>query len=292
MDTRQIEQVRRFNRLVTQRVGALDDSYLSRSRPLSEARLIFETGSKGAELKALRDRLGLDSGYLSRLLRSLEGQGLVAVDRQAADGRRRRVGLTAAGRKELSAYDRLSDELAASMLAPLPAPERERLVEAMAEVERLIRAAAIEVRVEPPSSAVARRCLSAYFRELEARFEEGFDPVKNPASEEEMTPPRGFLVVARLGGRAVGCGALIKLGNGVGEVKRMWTAPAARGRGVARSVLHKLEALAREAGLETIRLDTNRVLLEAIAMYRREGYREIPRYNDNPYAHHWFEKRI
>lgn len=292
MDATQIERVRRFNRLVTQRVGALDDSYLSRGRPLSEARLIFETGATGAELKALRDRLGFDSGYLSRLLRSLEAQGLVSVDRQAADGRRRRVGLTAAGRKEFSAYDRLSDELAASMLAPLPAPERERLVEAMAEVERLLKAGAIEVRVEAPASAAARRCLRAYFRELGARFEAGFDPALNPASEEEMTPPNGVFVVARLGGRAVGCGALIKLGNGVGEVKRMWTAPAARGRGVARAVLRKLEALAREKGLATIRLDTNRVLREAIAMYRREGYREIARYNDNPYAHHWFEKRI
>jgi DNA-binding MarR family transcriptional regulator/predicted GNAT family acetyltransferase len=292
MEARHIERVRRFNRLVTQRVGALDDSYLRRGRPLSEARLIFETGAQGAELKALRDRLGLDSGYLSRLLRSLEGQGLISVDREAADGRRRRVSLTETGRAELSAYDRLSDELAASMLMPLGPRERERLVKAMAEVERLMRAAAIEVRVEAPASAVARRCLRAYFRELEARFEEGFDPEKNPASEEEMTPPQGFFVVARLGGRAVGCGALIKFGKGVGEVKRMWTAPAARGRGVARSVLRKLEALAREEGLATIRLDTNRVLLEAIAMYRREGYREIARYNDNPYAHHWFEKRI
>src|SRR5579863_9351782 len=157
MDARQIEQVRRFNRLVTQRVGALDDSYLSRGRPLSEARLIFETGAKGAGLKALRDRLGLDSGYLSRLLRSLEAQGLVVVDRQAADARRRRVSLTAAGRKELSAYDRLSDELAASMLAPLPAPARERLVEAMTEIARLLRATAIEVGVEAPTNAAARR---------------------------------------------------------------------------------------------------------------------------------------
>jgi GNAT superfamily N-acetyltransferase len=72
----------------------------------------------------------------------------------------------------------------------------------------------------------------------------------------------------------------------------MWTAPEARGQGVARRILHELEALARDAGIERLRLDTNRVLVEAQALYRREGYREIPRYNDNPYAHHWFERNL
>ena len=292
MDAGQIRQVRRFNRLVTQRVGALDESYLSRGRPLGEARLVFETGRDGAELKELRDRLGLDSGYLSRLLRSLEAQGLVETGKEAADGRRRRVGLTGKGRAELAAYDRLSDELAAAMLAPLGADERARLVAAMAEVERLIRAAAIEVRVELPTGAVARRCLREYFRELAARFEAGFDPARNPAGDAEMTPPAGYFVVARRDGRPVGCGALIRIGESTGEVKRMWTAPEARGEGVARRVLRKLEQLALAAGLDTLRLDTNRVLVEAVAFYRREGYREIARYNDNPYAHHWFEKKM
>ena len=292
MDAAPIEQVRRFNRLVTQRVGALEESYLARGRPLSEARLIFETGRGGAELRNLRARLGLDSGYLSRLLRSLEGQGLVALVRTEADARRRRVRLTAKGRAELAAYNRLSDALARSMLAPLGAGERERLVAAMAEVEHLLRAAAIEVDVEPPASAAARRCLNAYFHELRARFEAGFDPAKNPASAAEMTPPRGYFVIARREGHAIGCGALIFLPGGIGEVKRMWTAPAARGRGVARRVLGKLEELAGDTGCARIRLDTNRALAEAVAFYRREGYREIARYSDNPYAHHWFEKKL
>jgi len=293
MDARQIAQVRRFNRLLTQRVGALEESYLRRGRPLGEARLIFEIRAEDTELRALRDRLGLDSGYLSRLLRSLEAQGLVRVESESADRRRRRVRLTSRGRAEFAAYDRLSNELAASMLAPLDTDERERLLAAMAEIERLIRTATVEVRVVSPNSAAARRCLAAYFRELTARFESGFDPCDgDPAAEEEMMPPNGFFVLARIDGRAVGCGGLRRSDEHVGEIKRMWTAPEARGQGVARRVLHKLEGLAREAGIETLRLDTNRVLLEAQAMYRREGYREIARYNDNPYAHHWFEKRF
>jgi DNA-binding MarR family transcriptional regulator len=126
-----IQQVRRFNRLVTRRVGALDDSYLSRGRPLGEARLIFEIGLAGADARALRAALGLDSGYLSRLLRALTAEGLVEVARGPGDARVRRVTLTAKGRAELAAYERLSDELARSILAPLAHPERERLLAAM-----------------------------------------------------------------------------------------------------------------------------------------------------------------
>ena len=155
----------------------------------------------------------------------------------------------------------------------------------MAEIERLIRAAAIELRVVSPKSAAARRCLAAYFGELATRFESGFNP-------GDGAPPNGLFVLARLHGRAVGCGGLRRIDERVGEIKRMWTAPEARGQGVARRVLHELEALARDAGIETLRLDTNRVLVEAQAMYRRQGYREIARYNDNPYAHHWFERNL
>lgn len=293
MDTRQIQQVRRFNRMVTQRIGALEDSYLRRGRPLAEARLIFETGADGTELRALRDRLGLDSGYLSRLLRSLEAQGLVTVERQTGDGRVRRARLTRKGHAELAAYDRLSDELAASMLAPLGAAQRDRLVAAMAQVERLIRAAAVEVRVESPNSTAARWCLGEYFRELAGRFETGFEPAKsNPAPDEEMTPPAGFFVVARLEGRTVGCGALRRKDAATGEVKRMWTVPAARGQGVARRILQTLEGIAREQQLKTLQLETNRALTEAQALYCDQGYREVAPFNDEPYADHWFEKQL
>src|SRR6516164_10410752 len=118
MGPAQIQQVRRFNRAVTRRVGALDQSYLARGRPLAEARIIFETGPDGVDVRALRNRLSLDSGYLSRLLNSLKAQGLVQVERRPDDKRARRASLTRKGREELRAYDRLSDELARSILAP------------------------------------------------------------------------------------------------------------------------------------------------------------------------------
>jgi DNA-binding MarR family transcriptional regulator/GNAT superfamily N-acetyltransferase len=293
MDQEQIEQVRRFNRLVTQRVGALDDSYLRRGRPLGEARLIFETGRDGADVRSLRTRLGLDSGYLSRLLRSLEAQNLVSVQKQAGDGRMRRVTLTRKGRAELAKYDGLSDRLAASMLAPLDDCHRERLVSAMAEVERLLNAPEIKVQVEQPESVDARWCLDEYFGDLAQRFDTGFDPARsNPAADEDLTPPAGYFLVARIDGVIAGCGALKHLDAGVAEIKRMWTAPQMRGRGVGRRVLQTLESIARESGVRTLRLETNRTLTEAQALYRQQGYSEVPAFNAEPYAHHWFEKRL
>jgi DNA-binding MarR family transcriptional regulator len=288
-----IQQVRRFNRLVTRRVGALDHSYLSRGRPLGEARLIFEIGLAGADARSLRAALDLDSGYLSRLLGVLTAEGLVEVVRRQSDARVKRVALTARGRAELAAYERLSDELARSILAPLASPERERLLAAMAEVERLLSAGAVVVAREPADSADAISCLDQYYRELAVRFDAGFDPAKGkPVGAAAMTPPHGWFFLARLGGRPVGCGALARLGAKEGEVKRVWTAPDARGLGVARRVIAMIETTARQAGVTTLKLDTNRALKEAQSLYRKLGYVEIARYNDNPYADHWFEKRL
>ena len=209
------------------------------------------------------------------------------------DGRRRRVTLTRKGRTERAAYDTLSDKLAASMLEPLDASDQSRLLAAMSEVERLIRVASVKVAAEAPDSPDARRCLGAYFRELEARFESGFDGATDDSARvEDMIPPSGVFVIARLDGEAVGCGGLKRASKTAGEIKRVWTAPAARGMGVARRILRTLEAVAREGGIKRLRLDTNRALTEAHALYRREGYREIARFNDNPYADHWFEKQL
>jgi DNA-binding MarR family transcriptional regulator len=293
MDRTQIQRVRRFNRLVTQRVGALQDGYLSRGRPLGEARLIFEIGADGADASSLRGRLGLDSGYLSRLLRSLDAQGLVTVERKAGDARRRSVALTRKGREELSSYEKLSDDLAASILEPLDPARRDRLMLAMGEVERLLRAAAVEIVAVAAGDAEARWCLDEYFRELTSRFEEGFDPSRDKAGEmSEMTAPAGVFMLARLEGDPVGCGGLKRIDEAMGEIKRVWTAPSARGLGVARKIVRRLEAAARDMGLKGVRLDTNRALTEAQALYRAEGYREVERFGDNPYAHHWFAKEL
>jgi GNAT superfamily N-acetyltransferase len=110
------------------------------------------------------------------------------------------------------------------------------------------------------------------------------------ADADELTPPAGIFVLARLAGQPIGCGALKVKPRRIGEVKRMWVDAAARGLGVGRRLLETLEAEARNFGLRTLRLETNRSLVEAQALYRRTGYREVAPFNDEPYAHHWFEK--
>ena len=180
MDGVQLQRVRSFNRLVTQRVGALEASYLKRGRPLGEARLLFEIGVDGADLRALRDRLGLDSGYLSRLLNSLTAQGLDRGPARTGDGRLRRAVLTRKGRTEVAAYDRLSDALAASILGPLDSGERDRLTAAMGEVERLLKAGAVEVAFAAPASADARWCLGGIFPRTRGALRGGIRPGSRP----------------------------------------------------------------------------------------------------------------
>ena len=294
MNDDQIEQVRRFNRLVTRRIGVLSDDYLSRGRPLGEARLIFEIGAAGGMgLGRLRNMLGLDSGYMSRLLRSLEAQEMIEVRRKPGDGRAREVVPTARGRKEFAAYDSRSAKFARSMLSPLGEAQRERLVAAMAEIERLIRASFVTIADESPRSADGRWCREQYFAELARRFDGGFDTATgDPSDSADLLPPSGSFLVARLDGEPVGCGGLKTLDRETGEIKRVWTAASARGIGVAGRIMQRLEELAKEQGFTRLRLDTNRSLTEAQALYRKLGYHEIGRYNDNPYAHHFFEKPL
>jgi DNA-binding MarR family transcriptional regulator/GNAT superfamily N-acetyltransferase len=292
MDESQLSQVRRFNRAVTHRIGALNGDYLGSGRPLGEARLLFEIGPEGATVRELRSRLGLDSGYLSRMLRALEAAKLTTSRPAALDARVRRVTLTTRGRKEWALLDRRSRDLAASVLEPLPNAQRERLLAAMAEVERFLRASAVRIEPADPFAAESRACIHAYFSELQERFDQGFDPARTVSADpEELVPPSGWFLLARLDGVAVGCGALKIKDDGVGEIKRMWVAPSARGLGIAQRLLEALEARATDAGVKVLQLDTNGKLVEARALYLRNGYVEIPAYNTNPYADHWFEKR-
>jgi DNA-binding MarR family transcriptional regulator/predicted N-acetyltransferase YhbS len=288
-----VDRVRGFNRVVTERIGALDDEYLGRGRPLGESRMLWEIGHDGAEVRQLRRRLGMDSGYASRLLRSLEARGLIAVETAAPDRRVRHARLTAAGMAERAELDRLSDELATSMLEPLDERQRHRLVAAMEDVERLLLASLITIAVEDPATGDARWCLEQYFAELARRFEGGFDPALSiPAATEDLTPPSGLLLVARRRERPVGCGALKFHGREPAELKRMWVSPEARGAGLGRRLLGSLEQCARDAGARVVRLETNATLSEAIALYRQTGYEEVEPYNSEPYAHHWFEKAL
>ncbi len=151
----------------------------------------------------------------------------------------------------------------------------------------------LEFEVADPTSDDARYCLDAYFDELDGRFEDGFDPDRSiSADADELTEPEGLLLLARLHGDPVGCGALKLHGDDPAEIKRMWVDPATRGLGLGRRLLDELEKQARLRGVTKVRLETNRTLTEAIRLYRSAGYEEVEPFNDEPYAHHWFEKRL
>ncbi|WP_307834326.1 bifunctional helix-turn-helix transcriptional regulator/GNAT family N-acetyltransferase [Paractinoplanes lichenicola] len=283
----QIEQVRDFNRYYTRRLGVLTDHYLGQGRPLGEARLLFEIGA-GADLRTLRTRLGLDSGYLSRLLRSLGGQGLVTVGPSPADGRVRIATLTEAGRRERDDLEARSRESVAALLGPLTAAQREQLIEAQGRVRRLLRLAAVTVDAVPDDDPDVRGCLTAYGKELGLRFPEGYDPA---ALTAPGTLASGTMLLAREEGRPVGCGLWILSGS-FAEIRHLWVSPAARGYGLGARLLRELEQDAAAHGVTTLRLGTHTALTEAIALYRRAGYREIPSYDASPYNQLSFEKGL
>jgi GNAT superfamily N-acetyltransferase len=242
----------------------------------------------------LRSRLGVDSGQMSRMLRALESDGLIAVTASHADARVRLVRLTEKGLAELGVIEERSDELAASILDPLDEVQRAELVRAMRTVERLIATSLVELRQVDPAAPDAQRCLRAYVAELNRRApDRGFDPSRGSTAEpHEVRPPNGAFVVVYLRGEAIGCGAVKHHPGGVTDIKRMWVAESARGLGLGRRLLEHLEGIARERGSHEARLETGDVLGEAIALYESAGYDEVPPFNDEPFADRWFAKRL
>jgi DNA-binding MarR family transcriptional regulator/ribosomal protein S18 acetylase RimI-like enzyme len=302
----QIESVRDFNRYYSQRIGALDDHYLGQRRPLREARLLFEIGD-GADLRELRSRLGLDSGYLSRLLQSLQKDGLVTVGAHAGDGRLRSARLTASGVREKADLDARSRESVESLLGALSPAERDELVAAQSRVRHLLRKATVTISEIPDDSPEALECLRSYAAELAVRFPEGYDAsaLIAPGSAESF-------LVAREGGRPVGCvawclapsagGSGSAAGSGsasdfgsagrFGEVRHLWVASSARGLGLGRRLLGQVEASMAVRGLGEVRLGTHPALTEAIGLYLSSGYLPIPPYGTSPYDRLAFSKAL
>lgn len=284
------ETLRRFNRTYTQRIGVLEESYLGTGRPLNVSRLLFEIGQADeTAIRELRERLDLDSGYLSRMLSRLAREGLVEVTPDPADQRRRVVRLTAAGRAARQELDDRSEEFADRLIAPLTPRQQIRLAEALATADLLVRAATLHLREITPEAPAAREALGRYVAELDARFPSGFRPAS------EATEPGSVYIVATSDGEPVAYGGfrpMPSVGKGTAEIKRMWVHPQWRGAGLGSRMLRHLESLLRGSGFTQVVLDTNGTLTEAVAMYERAGYERIDRYNDNPYAELFFAKKL
>jgi DNA-binding MarR family transcriptional regulator/N-acetylglutamate synthase-like GNAT family acetyltransferase len=285
------EQFRDFNRFYTQTIGVLTDQYLGQHRPLAEARLLFEIGFDGADVRDLRTRLRLDSGYVSRLLRALEAANLVRTRPSPTDSRVRLAELTADGRSELEDLNNRATTVASALLDTLHAEKRSELLEAMMLIRRYLRLSAVESAIVDPGSRESRECLLKYASELALRFPEGYtEQDLLPAAEARA--PAGAFIIARENGHAIGCGVLRTPPTDIAEIRHLWIAARARGIGLGRRLVSELELHAVSQGYRTIRLDTHSALSEAINLYRSSGYQEISAYDTNPHAHLWFEKSL
>jgi GNAT superfamily N-acetyltransferase len=162
-----------------------------------------------------------------------------------------------------------------------------------ASAKRQSMSKAVTIAPEAAVGADAQYCLGEYYRELQERFDGGFDPeLSFVPSLDEFAPPHGTFLLVRLNGQPVGCGGLKPISREAAYLKRMWIAPGARGLGLARGLLSSLEDEARAMGYSIVRLETNKALVEAQQLYRSAGYAEVAPFNNERYAHHWFEKRL
>ena len=285
-----VSRVRRFNRAVTSAVGALDTSFLGRGRPLGAARVLNAIGHERSDVAEIRDYLGLDSGLMSRLLRSLEEEGLIETAAREDDARRRMAKLTRAGRREFAAYEALSNAQAEGFLAQ---HSQGALLAAMDLVASALTRERIALDEMDPRCEEARYCLGEYYAELGRRFSQGFDvSLSRDPDAKDMRRPRGAFLVAMSDTLPIGCVGLKGTDHGYAEIKRLWVAPAARGLRLGRRLMDAAESAARGLGITLLRLDTNSALPEAAQLYRSTGWREIPRFNDDPYPDLFFEKRL
>jgi DNA-binding MarR family transcriptional regulator len=280
-------RLRRFNRLLTERIGLLDERYLGSPLPFAQARLLYEIAVLAPlGTHHLRRLFEIDAGALSRGLAALEARRLVRRHLDAADSRNRIVEVTTRGRTLLATLDKRTGDRVAAMIGELRASERRRLIHAVDEARRLLAGARVRIERRAERDPDVRAAQAGYLAEIARRFGRPLD-----AWNQGPIVPAVSLVVVD-GRRPVGCGALRQLAPRIGEIKRMWLHPDARGLGFGTRLLAALESAARRARHHEIRLDTNERLREAIALYEGAGYRRIERYNDNPDATHFFAKRM
>ncbi len=288
-----INRVRQFNRATAVEIGALEESFLSRGRPLGSARVLNAIGHGMQNVADIRKTLKLDTGLLSRLLRGLEGEGLIETHPHPADKRGRIAVLTPAGQTEFALYEELSDQRATQILARHK--NAQRLLDAMDILALAFAKDSIEIIEADPTSEASVYCMTSYAQEVSQRMNLEFDLAKSGAPDLDagMKRPKGVFFLAMLETRPLGCVGIKGDGSSTGEVKRLWTLPAARGLGLAKNLMAAAEDAALELGMTHLRLDTNRAALpEAAAMYQKAGWTEIDRFNDNPYPDMFFEKQI
>jgi DNA-binding MarR family transcriptional regulator/GNAT superfamily N-acetyltransferase len=289
----QVAAVREFNRFYTARLGLLRKRHLDGVFSLTEARMLYEIGARpGMNASMLRATLDLDAGYISRLLGTLTRRRLVRQMVSKTDGRERLLTLSTTGERAVARLNELSNLQIQELLANLAVDERCALVEAMTKAHQILKMPkndAVRIVKLTKASDEAVEILQEYYEAVHVVQRD-----KPESLQKLIDAPASGMWVAYLEDEVVGCVMLRKLASipNVGECKRMYVKPLARGRHIADMLLDAQEEFARKAGLEWIYLDTYDDLKPAIAIYERRGYERCERYNDNPQATLFMRKNI
>jgi DNA-binding MarR family transcriptional regulator/GNAT superfamily N-acetyltransferase len=291
---KRVGAVRRFNRFYTQQIGVLHEGLLESPFSLTEVRVLYELAHRDKPTATeLRKELGLDAGYLSRILRGFEGKGLVARAPSDSDGRQSRLSLTARGRKAFAPLDARSRDEVAAVLGKLGVEEQRRLTEAMRTIEGLL-----GPRQEPKVPYLLRphrpgdmgwvvhrhgalyaqeygwnEQFEALVADIAAKFIHGYDPQRE----------RSFIVERN--DEIVGCVLLVKQSQTVAKLRLLLIEPQARGLGIGRRLVEECVRFARQAGYRKIVLWTNSVLCAARHLYEQAGFRRIREEHHQSFGH-------
>ncbi|HEY6488440.1 MAG: helix-turn-helix domain-containing GNAT family N-acetyltransferase [Terracidiphilus sp.] len=287
----QIAAVRAFNRFYTARLGLLRRRHLDGKFSLTEARILYEIGTRPRmTATALRRTLELDAGYISRLLALLARRKLVHATASHTDGREKLLTLTARGKKAVARLDAQSTQQIAGILDGVGAQERTEMVAALGQVQAILRGReSIQIERLDAVNDEARAIVSEYYEAVHVLVRD------KSGSLEKLVKERGSGIwLAYLGDDVVGCVLLRRLEGMAlaGECKRLYVKPSARGRSIACKLMDALEKHAKKQRLAWIYLDSYDDLKAAIALYEKRGYRRCARYNDNPQATVFLRKRI
>jgi DNA-binding MarR family transcriptional regulator/GNAT superfamily N-acetyltransferase len=281
---RRIADLRRFNRFYTQKIGVLLGGFLKSPFPLTEARVLYEL-AREEPLTATRlgAQLGLDPGYLSRILRSFERRGLIRRTPSQSDRRLGLLSLTAQGQTAFAPLDARSRDQVGAMLHDLPEHEQIRLVAAAGTIERLLDPASGDrapylLRAHRPGDMgwITQRHGALYAQEY--RWDIQFEALVAEIVAKfirTFDPRRECCWIAEKDGENVGSVVLVKDAAGVAKLRLLLVEPRARGLGIGARLVQECLRFARQAGYRAVRLWTNSVLVAARRLYQREGFRLI-----------------
>jgi DNA-binding MarR family transcriptional regulator/GNAT superfamily N-acetyltransferase len=288
----QIDAVRAFNRDYTRRIGLLDEGLLDSRYSLTEVRVMYEIAHRPGVLAAeLADALGLDRGYLSRILKGFEARRLLARSAAPEDARRQHLRLTAAGRRVFAPLERRSQQQVRGMLAALDGARRQGLLEAMGTIRGAFtpaQAAQVQLRTHRPGDMgwVVERHGALYFREY--GWNEQFEAVVAGITADfirKLDPARERCWIAEVEGRRLGCVFLVAGDAGGAKLRLLLVEPQARGLGLGRTLIAECLKFARAAGYRRVRLWTQENLAAARHLYQQAGFKRIAREPHTSFGH-------